>query len=229
MPHPYWPLFDLEVRTPRLTLRYIDDQLAIDLASLAGRGIHDPSWMPFLHPWTDVSSPELERNAFRFWWGRRAATRPDAWSIECAVIVAGELRGELDGAPAGTVIGACGLMAEQFGVLRSIETGSWLGQEFQGHGLGRELRVAALHLAFAGLEAEFATTGAFSDNGPSLGVTRSLGYEHVGTRRVVRRGEPADLLGYRLPRSHWETIRRNDIEIIGLEGVRDLLGLTPAT
>ena len=27
MPHPHWPLFDVEVRTPRLTLRYADDIL----------------------------------------------------------------------------------------------------------------------------------------------------------------------------------------------------------
>lgn len=190
MPHPFWPLFDLEVRTPRLTLRYIDDELALELATLAAQGIHDPSWMPFLHPWTDVASPEMERNAFRFWWGRRAATRPAEWSIECAVLVGGR------------VVGASGLGAAQFDVLRSTETGSWLGREFQGQGLGREMREATLHLAFAGLGAEFATTGAFSDNGPSLGVTRSLGYEYVGTRRVVRRGEPAELIGYRMDRTH---------------------------
>lgn len=202
MPHPFWPLFDLEVRTPRLTLRYIDDELAVELASLAAQGIHDPSWTPFLHPWTDVASPEMERNAFRFWWGRRAATRPDDWSIECAVLV--DRR----------VIGASGVMAEQFGVLRSVETGSWLGRAFQGQGLGRELREATLHLAFAGLGSEFATTGAFSDNGPSLGVTRTLGYEAVGSRRVVRRGKPAELLLYRMDHDHWETIRRSDIELV---------------
>lgn len=216
MPHPFWPLFDLEVRTPRLTLRYTDDELAVELATLAAQGIHDPSWTPFLHPWTDVPSPELERNAFRFWWGRRAATRTDDWGIECAVVVDGR------------VVGASGVLAEQFGVLRSVETGSWLGRAFQGQGLGRELREATLHLAFAGLGAEFATTGAFSDNGPSLGVTRSLGYEPVGTRRVVRRGEPAELLLYRMARSHWDTIRRRDIELTGIDGVRELLGLEPA-
>lgn len=216
MPHPYWPLFDLEVRTPRLTLRYIDDELAIELASLAARGIHDPSWTPFLHPWTDVPSPDMERNAFRFWWGRRAATRVDDWSIECAALVAGR------------VVGASGVMAEQFGVLRCVETGSWLGREFQGRGLGREMREASLHLGFAGLGAEFATTGAFSDNGPSLGVTRSLGYEYVGTRRVVRRGSPADLIGYRMDRSHWQTIRRDDIELVGIDGVRNFLGIAPS-
>ena len=49
MSHPYWPLFDLEVRTTRLTLRYVDEALAVELAELHG-GIHDPATMPFCGP-----------------------------------------------------------------------------------------------------------------------------------------------------------------------------------
>ena len=54
MAHPHWPLFDLEVSTPRLTMRYIDDELATELASLAASGIHDPDWMPFAMPWSNI-------------------------------------------------------------------------------------------------------------------------------------------------------------------------------
>ena len=43
MGHPYWPLFDLEVRTPRITMRYVDDDLAVEMATLAAKGIHDPA------------------------------------------------------------------------------------------------------------------------------------------------------------------------------------------
>ena len=57
MPHPYWPLFDLVVRTPILTLRYIDDALAVELATLISRPIHDPDKMPFAVPWTDAPEP----------------------------------------------------------------------------------------------------------------------------------------------------------------------------
>jgi RimJ/RimL family protein N-acetyltransferase len=214
MAHPYWPLFDLEVRSPRLTLRYLDDELGAAVASVAARGVHDPSRTPFMTPWTDHGSPELERNAFRFWWRSRAETQPDHWSINLAAI------------EHGTVVGASGLSADQFGVLGSFETGSWLGREFQGRGLGTELREATLHLGFAGLRAEFATTSAFSDNAPSLAVTRRLGYETEGTRRVVRRGEPADLVGFRMARAQWETIRRDDIEMVGVDGAREILAIT---
>ncbi len=49
-----WPLFDLEVVTPRIVLRYVTDELGATLATLAAKGIHDPATMPFSEPWTDV-------------------------------------------------------------------------------------------------------------------------------------------------------------------------------
>ena len=219
MGRPYWPLFDLEVRTPRLTLRYVDDDLAIELAALAARGIHDPATMPFCRPWTDVPSPELERNSLRFWWRSRAELTTSRWELTFAVLEGG------DGDRPGRVLGGTGLSADDFPTLRSFETGSWLGLEHQGRGLGRELREATLHLGFDVLGAEFATTTAFVDNAPSLGVTRGLGYEPDGTHRVVRRGEPAELLRFRMPRAHWETIRRADITVHGADAVPPFLGL----
>ncbi len=50
--------------------------------------------------------------------------------------------------------------------------------------------MACLALAFDGLDAEFALTGAWHDNEASLGVTRSLGYVEEGRRRELRRGVP---------------------------------------
>lgn len=60
MTHPVWPLFDLRVRTPRLELRYIDDEMATELALLATKGIHDADFMPFTMPWSLEPSPVLE-------------------------------------------------------------------------------------------------------------------------------------------------------------------------
>ena len=65
MGNDHWPLFDLEVRTPRLTLRYLDDVLAEQLLAVAAAGVHDPATMPFTIPWTDVPSPQMEREAMR--------------------------------------------------------------------------------------------------------------------------------------------------------------------
>lgn len=214
MAHPYWPLFDLEVRTPRLQLRYVDDELATSLVGLAAQGVHDPDYMPFLVPWTDASSPHLERGALQFYWRSRADTSPASWRIICAVLV--------DGEP----VGLSDVFATDFPALRVFETGSWLGREHQGRGIGKEMRLASLTLGFVGLGAVEARTGAWHDNAASLGVTRSLGYEPDGRRRALRRGEPTEQLGFRMTRADFETIRREDITLHGVEPVRELLGLS---
>ncbi len=213
MANDHWPLFDLEVRTPRLTLRYLDDELAAELVTVAAGGVHDPATMPFSISWTDLPSPEMEREAMRFYWSSRAECRPGAWRLLHAVIVDGR------------VVGAADLFATDFPALRQFETGSWLGIGFQGQGLGREMRTAALTLGFDGLGAEFARTGAWHDNEASLGVTRSLGYQQVGQRRALRRGQPDELSEFRMDRNHWATIRRDDITLHGVERARDFLEL----
>ena len=215
MGHPHWPLFELEVRTARLVLRYLDDELASELATLAADGVHDPSWMPFAIEWTDVPSPELERNALRYWWSCRAATSPDQWEINLAVVV--------EGVPAGvTSIGAA-----DFPITRTFHTGSWLGRAFQGRGIGTEMRAATLHLGFAGFDAERATTAAFVDNAASLGVTRKLRYAPNGTAVSVRRGVAGEQQHFVLTRDVWSQRRRDDIELAGLDGARELLGIPP--
>jgi RimJ/RimL family protein N-acetyltransferase len=213
MGNDHWPLFDLEVHTPELTLQYLDDALAEQLVAVAARGVHDPAVMPFTVPWTDLPSPQMEQEAMRFYWRTRAAIRPDAWTLQFAVLVDDE------------VVGMCDLMTEQFASLREFTTGSWLGREFQGRGLGKEFRMAALTLGFDGLGAEYALTGMWHDNAPSQGVTESLGYEFAGRRRRLRRGVPDETLDYRMGRPHWATIRRDDITLVGVERAREFLGL----
>jgi RimJ/RimL family protein N-acetyltransferase len=215
MAHPYWPLFDLVVRTPTLELRYVDDDIATALAALAAKGVHDPAVMPFSFPWTDVPSPQLERNSLQWFWRTRAELQPDAWSLPMGVVVDGE------------VVGVQDLMTRnRFAIRRTFESGSWLGQAHHGQGIGKEMRAAILHLGFEGLGAEWAHTGAWEDNAASLGVTRSLGYEPNGQTVDTRRGESAAaMLYFRMSRAMWLERRRDDIVIENLEACLPLLGL----
>ena len=192
MTHPVWPLFDLQVRTPRLELRYIDDEMATELALLAAKGIHPPDFMPFAMPWSEEPSPLLERNTMQFYWRCRAELSPAKWNIPLAVLVEG------------AVVGTTGLITHDFQVLRTFETGSWLGREHQGAGIGKEMRIATLHLGFLGFGAQRATTGAWEDNGPSLGVTNSLGYVANGHRvqRTTLRDDARRLPDPPAPRRH---------------------------
>jgi len=208
----HWPLFDLVVRTPRLELRYPDDELVVAAADLAIQGVHDAAAMPFGIPWTDAPPGEQERNSLQHYWLTRATWTRDDWKCPLVVLV--------DGA----VAGAQGLHATRFPLAREFETGSWLGREFQGRGIGKEMRAAVLHLGFAGLGAQRATTGAFHDNQPSLHVTAALGYEPNGDALHPRRDGVDRQLKFVMTRARWEERRRDDIEIEGLEPCLEMFG-----
>ena len=70
---------------------------------------------------------------------------------------------------------------------RTGETGSWLGREFQGRGIGTAMRQVICAFAFDHLDAEEVTSGAFLDNPASLAVSRKVGYRPNGVRRLKRR------------------------------------------
>ncbi len=207
------PAFGLEVRTPRLTLRFADDADALALAELGARGVHDPDARPFLVQWTSVPSPHLERNTLQFLWRCRGTLLDgSAWHLPLAAVVDGE------------VVGIQGVGGDAWSVTRTVTTGSWLGRAHQGRGIGREMRAAILHLAFDGFGAARALTGAFADNAASLGVTRALGYRPCGERWRDRDGEPARELRFVLDRADWEPHRRDDVEVVGAEAVAACFG-----
>ena len=213
MRNSYWPLFDLRVRTPRLEIRLPTDEDHLRLIDVIDRGIHDPATTPFLNPFTDTPAPQRHRDSLQWWWSRRASWSPADWCFNGAVSVDGVLVGVQD------------LMAEDFRALRTVKTGSWLGREYQGQGLGKEMRAAILHLAFAGLGAVEAYSGAFHDNEASLATSRSLGYVENGHELTLRRGQPDRVVKMTLDRATWMARRRDDIEIEGLDRCLEMFGL----
>jgi RimJ/RimL family protein N-acetyltransferase len=117
------------------------------------------------------------------------------------------------------------VLATRFALLRTVKTGSWVGLGQQGRGIGKEMRAAVLHFAFAGLGALRAETAAFEDNAASLTVTRSLGYRPNGDDVRPQRDCPGRQLRFTLSDEEWELRRRHDIEIDGLEACAPLLGI----
>lgn len=209
---PHWPLFDLAVRTPRLELRYPDDELALALADLTADPIHDPATMPFAVPWTDAPRDALPRNSLQHFWLCRASWTVDDWHCPMAVLADGQ------------VVGVQALEAKRFPATGVVKTASWLTQRVQGRGVGKEMRAAILHLAFAGLGAATAMTSAFHDNLGSQGVTRALGYEPNGWTVEPRREGADRQLHYVLTRERWAQCRRDDIRIENLEPCLALFG-----
>jgi RimJ/RimL family protein N-acetyltransferase len=212
----FWPLFDLAVRTPRLEMRLPREDEFASLIELADGGVHDPETMPFFVAWTDLEPTERARSTAQWLWRQRAEWSPHKWTFTAV--------GFVDGRP----IGVQDVSAEHFGAVRSVQTGSWLGRAHQGKGLGREMREAILHLAFAGLGAAEALSGAFEDNAASIATSRSVGYEDNGEARARRRDGWGRTVRFRLSREVWERHRRDDIEITGLEGCLDQFVGSPA-
>jgi RimJ/RimL family protein N-acetyltransferase/predicted GNAT family acetyltransferase len=201
------PLACLRLRTPRLELRLATRAELRELAAVARAGIHDPDAMPFVVPWTDrADEPAFVEEFVEFHDARLRDWRPDSWHIELVVFH--------DGRP----IGVQALIGKEFARDRTVVTGSWLGRPWQGRGFGTEMRTAVLALAFSGLGAEVARSGALLNNEQSLGVSRKLGYTEVGMSSVAPRGVPVAHHDLELHRAEFEP--PIGVRIDGLELVR---------
>ena len=79
-----------------------------------------------------------------------------------------------------------------------------------------------LTLAFDGLGAEAARSGAIQGNPQSLGVSRKFGYEEIGSHQVSPRGEPVDHVDLELRRAAFRS--PVPVEIVGLRPLAPLFG-----
>jgi RimJ/RimL family protein N-acetyltransferase len=203
------PLFDLRLRTPRLELRLPTSEEIDALREVALGGIHPPQLMPFTVAWTD--DPEL--TGFRAYHEmRRHEWRTDEWHLELGVF--------LEGAPAGVQA----VESRDFAQTRTVGTGSWLGKLFQGRGVGTEMRTAVLELAFRGLGAQVARSGAVDGNAASLRVSEKLGYREIGSGTVAPRGIDLPHTDVALRGEDWRP--PCEVEIEGLRPCLALFGLS---
>ncbi|MEV0581967.1 GNAT family protein [Nonomuraea sp. NPDC050310] len=206
----HFPTLNLKITTPRLELRLPSLADLDELGERAAEGVHDEGVMPFLVPWTDATPQERARSTVAWQLGALSRMTPENWSLPFVVVVDGE------------VVGTQEMAAKDFAILREVSTGSWLGRRFHGLGLGTEMRTAVLHLAFAGLNADYARTEAFEDNAASLAVTRKLGYREDGVNLVCPKGKRVVSRRFRLDRADWTPAP--DVQIHNLEACLPLLG-----
>lgn len=209
----HWPLFGLRLTTERLELRLPSDKELADLADLAAQGMHRPGTTPFLVGWPYLPPTERARAFLQGQWRDRGSWSAGNWSLDLAVFYNGQ------------VVGIQEIAARDFATLRQVSTFSWLGLRHHGAGIGTEMRAAVLHLAFARLGADEATSGAFADNAPSLRVSAKLGYQPDGIERLAADGRATTTQRLRLSRSRWESLRRVPVSLIGLEPCLSMFGL----
>jgi len=174
-----WPPFGLRVTCGPLTMRALRDADFPEVLAVVHAGIHAPSAMPFSFPWTDPAGADQERQFAQYHWRARADLSPERWQLDLGVWHDGRF------------VGVQGVSTRDFPILRTGETGSWLGRAFQGRGTGTLMRQAMCVLCFDHLGFDEVTSGAFADNPASQAVSRKVGYRPNGEERFARRGAVA--------------------------------------
>ncbi|MBT2520435.1 GNAT family N-acetyltransferase [Arthrobacter sp. ISL-28] len=207
-----FPPFALTLTTPRLVLRPLQDDDIPAAVEAATSGVHDPGRNPFGTPWAEAPADQLGPNMARWYWQCRAGTTPESWAL-----ILGIWHG-------GTFVGCQDVGAKDFAVIRTVTTGSWLRKSAHGRGFGKEMRAAVALYAFDWLGAEAAESEAAVWNAPSLGVSRSLGYELNGITRMSWDGKAETVQRVRLTP---ETFKRPDwqLKVAGHEPTAKFLGI----
>lgn len=207
-----WPFADLVIRSERLELRLPDDHALAALAAVAALGIHPPEELPFLTAWSTKPSPERELGVLQFHWNLRATLSPRDWSLPFAVLV--------DREP----IGIQDVFSTDFAIRRTVGTGSWLGRDHQGRGLGTEMRSAVLAFAFDHLGAVRAESSALDGSAASERISTRLGYRDNGTDIIAVEGRRRIDRRFVMELDDWRAAERLTVEVEGLEPCLPLLG-----
>ena len=211
-----YPPLNVQVHTPRLSLLGATDELLERLVPTVRKGVvTQPPW-PFDDPMSLYEEgPEREWRWLRAVWSGRGRVSASFWRLYFVVVVDGEPVGMQD------------LIGTDFATFGTFTTFSWLSPDVRGRGLGKEMRQAVLHLAFDGFGAGEASSDAFFDNHASNRISQALGYVPNGVTWDTRRGEPAEIKQWRLPREQWTERRRDDIELVAVDDCLPVLGIDP--
>jgi RimJ/RimL family protein N-acetyltransferase len=206
-----FPAFGIRIECGPVRLRAIRESDVPRISELAAAGIHAEGAQPFLMPWNLSETQPLD--SLRFYYREWAAFTPECWRLLMAV--------ERDG----VVVGAQDLKTDDFPILRTGETGSWLGLAHQGRGTGTLMRQAILAFAFDHLGAIEMRSTAWVDNPSSHRVSEKCGYVVDGSTWKVRenaRVRQDDLVVTRatfVPPPH-------DVVVTGLDPFLAAVGLT---
>ena len=210
----WWPLRDLRLRTADLVLAPLTEADLDEAARLQPADLElDPSATTY-----DIDEATGRGVVLhQAYWRNLGTWSPTAWRLLFTVRRDGQLLGlqELEG--------------NDFVLLRTVDTSSWLVPSARGSGVGKAMRRAVLALAFGPLEARAAITSAWHDNNGSLGVSRSIGYRPNGESLMARDSGVDTLVHLRMTRQEWDaTGAAAGVEIDGFEPCRPYFGLGSA-
>jgi len=195
-----WPLFGLRLRHGDVLLRPVTEA---DLPMLVAILPEDVDLDPAL-------PADRARAVYQGYWRAQGSWSAQDWAVSFLV-----QHGQ-------DAVGVQVLEGSDFGLLRTVDSASWLVPSARGRGIGTAMRAAVLDFAFGSLAAQAAVSAAWHDNQASLAVSRALGYIADG-ERWHRRGDRADVMVHlRLPRSSWVPV---GAAVEGFEECRAMFGL----
>jgi RimJ/RimL family protein N-acetyltransferase len=206
-----WPFFDLRITSGEVVLRGVSDA---DVPVLVAAMPDDLEMNPANEMFATLAPEEdRRRQLVAEIWKHRGTWSPDSWCLDLAVEVEGR------------VVGVQALEGEQFPLLRTVDSFSWLSSDVRGRGLAHQMRAGVLALAFEHLGAEIAVSSAVVDNAPSLAVSYRMGYVDNGLSRTNTPTGPATLQHVRLTREAWAQSRRR-VEVAGFDACRPWFGIS---
>ncbi len=207
------PLLGLRISAGPLELRGLSDEDLPALCELASRGIHPEDEMPFSVPWSVGPPAEIAARVAAYHWRCRGSWSPQQWSMQLGVWHEGVL------------VGCQGMQSVDYLITRTAGTGSWLGQPYQGRGIGTAMRQVICTFAFDHLDTVEVTSAALRYNRASQAVSRKIGYRDNGEQRTSLGDDLVVELHYRLSA---ENLLRYEHPLVieGLGPLRRSIGLS---
>lgn len=206
-----YPQYGLRVAHRGTVLVAPTDEELLELAEIVGEpgGIVEPGRAGELMGWPEDEGAAAARRFLEWAWRLREAPSAARWRAPLAV---------LDG---GRAIGLAVLAHELDDPAGTVRTSSWLARAEQGRGLGRRVRLMLLELAFGGIGATRAVTGAAEGNAASRAVTARLGYREThretGADGVVE-------VHAAVTAAVWRRKRPGDVDVQGVDAFRAAIG-----
>ncbi len=189
MPAPATPLFGIRLRCRDVALRSVREE---DLPHLAVILPDDYELNPRAELLSGLDVAENRRRILcQDYWRALGTWSPTEWCLNFAVLYGGD------------VVGVQTLEGNDFPTVRTVDSASWLVRPVRGRGVGVAMRMAVLGLAFDHLHAWAAVTSARADNGPSLGVSRRIGYIDNGVSLTASHQGVVQLSHLRLTEEEW--------------------------
>lgn len=200
-------MFDIRLTTPDLELRHLTEaDLPAVAAILPDDAEQDPASPTY--PGLDTAGNRAVV-VHQDYWRARGGWCPESWALSFGAFRDGKL------------VGYQGLEGADFSTLRTVDSSSFLVGAARGSGLGKQMRAAALALAFGPLGARSAVSSSWTDNHAALGVSHALGYVDNGVVPYRRGGVAGEMAHLRLSRETWLASRWP--ELVTVSGVEDCL------